>query len=114
MTVRDSITLVIASAVFYYASHQAGWLDGTPFSLQPRVSIDFASLPSSFKEDDLHSSFPELEWDCYDDCNLYPPSHPYEFPSHVLPGPMVWQSPSPMTLPQSQPDTFPPAPVPIE
>ena len=61
-----------------------------------------------------HSCCCEGEWDRYDDCNLYPPSHPYEFPSHVLPGPMVWQSPSPMTLPQSQPDTFPPAPVPIE
>jgi len=56
----------------------------------------------------------EGEWDCYDDCHLYPPSHPYEFPSHVMPEPTVWQPPSPTAVPQSQPTSVPPAPVPFE
>lgn len=28
-------------------------------------------------------------WDQYDDCHLYPPSHPYEFPSFAFSGPMA-------------------------
>lgn len=32
-------------------------------------------------------------WNRYDDENLYPPSHPYTFPSYTMPAPRVWQPP---------------------
>ncbi len=55
----------------------------------------------------------EGEWDCYDDCHLYPPSHPYEYPGHAMPEPTVRQGDTPSAAPQSV-LTMPPPPVPIE
>lgn len=67
MTLKGSIILLIAGAAIYYSIHRVGWLDGTPFSLHPEVTIDFAAMPSNLKEGDLYGMFPELEWDCYDE-----------------------------------------------
>lgn len=51
-------------------------------------------------------------YDRYDDCNLYPPSNPYSFPSDTMPPPKVWTPSSPLpTPPAPVPDTIPgPAP----
>ena len=46
-------------------------------------------------------------YDRYDDCNLYPPSHPYTYPGSSLPGP----STSPVIQETSTP-TPAPAPMP--
>lgn len=45
-------------------------------------------------------------YDRYDDCNLYPPSHPYTYPGSSLPGP----STSPV---MQEPQTPTPAPAPM-
>ena len=67
MTLKGLIILVIAGAAIYYSVHRVGWLDGTPFSLHPKVTIDFAAMPPNMREGDLHAQYPELEWDCYDE-----------------------------------------------
>jgi len=56
----------------------------------------------------------EGEWDCYDECNLFPPNYPYEYPGHAMPEPIVRQSAIPTAVPQSEPATMPPSPAPIE
>ena len=45
-------------------------------------------------------------YDRYDDCNLYPPSHPYTYPGSSLPGPLT----SPV---MQEPQTPTPAPAPM-
>lgn len=49
-------------------------------------------------------------YDRYDDCNLYPPSNPYSFPSNTLSEPKVW-TPTPGAVPvkSGSPTPLPPA-----
>ena len=49
-------------------------------------------------------------YDRHDDCNLYPPSHPYSYPGDTLPAPKPW-TPSSTTLTPA-PAEMPPAPTP--
>ena len=49
-------------------------------------------------------------YDKYDDCNLYPPSNPYSFPSSTMPDPKVWTPPA-HTPPA--PTEMPPSPMPM-
>jgi hypothetical protein len=49
-------------------------------------------------------------YDRYDDENLYPPSHPYSFPSHTMPAPTYWTKGSPDPEPPTPP--LPPGPTP--
>jgi len=56
----------------------------------------------------------EGQWDRYDDCHLYPPAYPYEFPGHAMPEPSVRQASSSPTESPDSPPTVPPAPTPNE
>lgn len=55
-------------------------------------------------------------YDQYDDCNLYPPSHPYTYPgssTFIHPQPAMLPSPVPMLAPAPAPEPAPePAPAP--
>ena len=62
-------------------------------------------------------------YDRYDDCNLYPPLTPTEFPSYVMPPPTIRTKREPRQIdlelkpmvpdrPMTQPGGLPPAPVP--
>jgi hypothetical protein len=55
-------------------------------------------------------------YDRYDDDNLYPPAHPYTFPSYTMPAPKVWKPEvnNPGGAPTEIPTSLPPqAPTPI-
>ncbi len=58
-------------------------------------------------------------YDRFDDCYLYPPQYPYEFPSYVMPPPTVRTSrvpdpadPDAIPTPNSQATQPPPSPLP--
>ena len=52
-------------------------------------------------------------YDKHDDCNQYPPSNPYMFPSNTMPEPKVWTPASKQpTAPLASPTEMPPSPAP--
>jgi hypothetical protein len=83
----------------------------------PRWDISRAGKPDWVGTDGRrlrHNCCSEGEWDRYDDCNLYPPSYPYEFSGHAMPDPFVRHVPSSPAQPPTPPTRTPPLPVPIE
>ena len=83
----------------------------------PRWDVSRAGKPDWVGTDGRrlnHYRCVEGEWDRYDECNLYPPGHPYEYPGHAMPEPSIRPAASPTALPQFPPNAVPPPPVPIE
>ncbi len=61
------VLLVVFLGVLGYFAHNEGWLDGTIVSLHPTMELDLSTLSGKFKEAELLSKYPKMDWDCYDE-----------------------------------------------